>query len=137
MSVKDKNPPILCSQCTWSYCNHSVNFIFEGLIRCLIDCLFISSHLIFNSLDGVHVGQVESLRAQLSEEHSRGMEKLRREMAALQEEEKEREEQELEAARKRQIAIDDLDRGVGAIDDLDSGVGGCMPLVVWAVGGCH
>ena len=91
-----------------------------------------SSRLIFNALDCVHVGQVELLRAQLSGEHSRGMEKLRREMAALQEEEKEREEQELEAARKRQIAIDDLDRGVGTgmmiwtegwlHEDLDRGV---------------
>ena len=66
-------------------------------------------------VDCSHDGQVESLRAQLSEAHNRAMEKLRREMAALQEEEKEREEQELEAARKRQIAIDDLDRGVGAL----------------------
>jgi hypothetical protein len=55
---------------------------------------------------------MDSIRSELREQHSHDMERMRREMASLQKEEKEREEQELEAARKRQIAIDDLDRGV-------------------------
>ena len=40
------------------------------------------------------------------------MEKLRQELSQLYEEEREKEEQELEAARGRQKAINDLDRGV-------------------------
>ena len=56
--------------------------------------------------------QMESVRSQLREEHDRSMEKLRRDMADLQAQEAEREQQELESARKRQAAIDDLDRGV-------------------------
>ncbi|KAK7471564.1 hypothetical protein BaRGS_00035792 [Batillaria attramentaria] len=62
-----------------------------------------------------HKDQVESLRSQLSEGHDKEMARLRKEMVALQEEEKEREEQELESARKRQKAIDDLDRGLDEV----------------------
>ncbi|XP_076445906.1 uncharacterized protein LOC143283547 [Babylonia areolata] len=62
-----------------------------------------------------HREQVESLRAKLSGEHSREMEQLRHDMVALQAQEKQREEQELESARKRQAAIDDLDRGLDEV----------------------
>lgn len=40
------------------------------------------------------------------------MSKLREELSKLQEDEKEKEEKEMEVARKRQKAVDDLDRGV-------------------------
>ncbi|KAK7107171.1 centrosomal protein of 164 kDa-like isoform X2 [Littorina saxatilis] len=62
-----------------------------------------------------HKEQVETLKGRLAADQNRAMEKLRREMAALQEEEKEREEQELESARNRQKAIDDLDRGLDEV----------------------
>ncbi|XP_005104228.2 centrosomal protein of 164 kDa [Aplysia californica] len=62
-----------------------------------------------------HKDKQDELRSQLAETHKEHMEKMREELGKLYEEEKEKEEKELEAARKRQQAINDLERGLDEI----------------------
>ncbi|BFZ09805.1 hypothetical protein BsWGS_12846 [Bradybaena similaris] len=66
-------------------------------------------------LERKHKEKQEALKTELTESHLERMSKLREELSKLQEDEKEKVEKEMEVARKRQKAVDDLDRGLDEV----------------------
>uniref|UniRef100_A0A2C9LVV9 Centrosomal protein of 164 kDa n=1 Tax=Biomphalaria glabrata TaxID=6526 RepID=A0A2C9LVV9_BIOGL len=66
-------------------------------------------------LDKQHKEKLNSLKNELEISHKKEMEKLRDEISKLHDAEKAREESELEAAKKRQKAINDLEKGLDEI----------------------
>ncbi|XP_055954498.1 centrosomal protein of 164 kDa isoform X2 [Patella vulgata] len=65
-----------------------------------------------DEMERKHRNKVENLRMELSEKHEETIEDMKKEILHLQVKEQEQLEHELEATRKRQKAIDDLDRGL-------------------------
>ncbi|XP_041354698.1 centrosomal protein of 164 kDa-like isoform X2 [Gigantopelta aegis] len=68
-----------------------------------------------NRLEKKHRNMLDAMRAEMEERHKKTMESLDVELKQLQEEDLERQKHELDAARKRQKAIDDLDKGLDEV----------------------
>ncbi|KAK3609356.1 hypothetical protein CHS0354_036595 [Potamilus streckersoni] len=62
-----------------------------------------------------HLEKVETTKRELNEKHDKDLTLIREELKRLNEQEREKKEHELEAAKKRQMAIDDLDRGLDEV----------------------
>ncbi|KAL3885264.1 hypothetical protein ACJMK2_025352 [Sinanodonta woodiana] len=62
-----------------------------------------------------HLEKVETTKRELNEKHDKDLTLIREELKRLNEQEREKKDHELEAAKKRQMAIDDLDKGLDEV----------------------